>query len=214
MPGLSAFAPRGLTPAATLQAGHSWADASKAKQLTRAKLMTWLKRGGIIFRNCMVQEAPGSTGHGRSWINSAEDDTEPKVYVGILGPTGRTKGDVPGYMGMIEKGITPHFTPFSVAPGLRDWYRRTLSTAARMKPQTFEEITRRSRAKDTLKALRSAGGFDALSGLFVWKDFASHGGPRRERMAGGRIGIPWFSRGIKKGLPEVRTELDMIARQT
>jgi len=116
---------------------------------------------------------------------------------------------------MIEKGITPHFVPFSVAPGLRDWYRRTLSAAARMKPKTFEETMYRSRSKDSLKALRTSERRGELGGgLLVWKDLRSFGGPRRERMAGGRIGIPWFSRGIKKGLPEVRTELDMIARQT
>ena len=209
MPGLSAFAPRGLAPYAEVPLGKNWADATKAKRLTRAKLMMWLKRSGIIFVNHMREEAPSSTGHGRSSINSAEDDTEPIVYVGILGP--KAEGGVGRYMGMIEKGITPHFVPFSSAPGLRDWYRRTLGAAARMKPQTFEEITRRSKSKDALKALRKATGLGALGGLYVWKDLASHGGPKRERI-GGKIAIPWFSRGIKKGLPEVRAELDKIAR--
>lgn len=205
MPGLSAFAPRGLMPVAKVRAGHNWADARLAKTLIRDKLMMWLKRSGIIFRNHMVQEAPHGVGHGRSWINSTEDDMQPIVYVGIIGPSATTKGTVPYSMGMIEKGITPHFTN---SPDLRRWYMHTMKASARLKPTNMWEISRKFRARDELKAIKAEG----FRGLFVWKDLNSHGGPKRERMAGGRIGIPWFSRGIKKGLPEVRAELRTIAR--
>ena len=205
MPGLSAFAPRGLRPVAKVRAGHNWADAKLAKTLTRDKLMMWLKRGGITFRNCMVQEAPHGTGAGKSWINSAEDDTEPVVYVGILGPTNQTKGKVAKYMGMIQKGITPHFTN---SPDLARWFKHTLGAQAKLKPTNFWQSSRKVRARAELKSIKA----DGFRGLFVWKDLNAHGGKKRERMAGGRIGIPWFSRGIKKGLPEVRADLQAIAR--
>lgn len=205
MPGLSAFAPRGLMPVAKIRAEHNWADAELAKKLTRDKLMMWLKRSGFTIQGHAREEAPMSDGAGRSWINVTEDDTQPIVYVGIIGPMTGTKGGPATYMGMIEKGITPHFTN---APGLKRWYKRTLGAAARLKPTTFGEITAKFKAKDTLKALKAV----EFAGLFVWKDLASHGGPKRERMAGGRIGIPWLSRGIKKSLPEIRADLQAIAR--
>lgn len=205
MPGLSAFAPRGLIPVVKVRAGHNWADAKLAKTLTRDKLMMWLKRGGITFANHMREEAPMGSGSGRLWINSAEDDTQPLVYVGVLGPATGTKGGVPTYMGMIEKGITPHFTN---SPSLKRWWMHTMRAAGRLKPTNMWEVGRKFRARDELKAIKASG----FQGLFVWKDLNSRGGPKRERMAGGRIGIPWFSRGIKKGLPEVRADLRAIAR--
>jgi hypothetical protein len=205
MPGLSAFAPRGLMPVAKVRAGHNWADAATAKKLTRDKLMMWLMRSAITVANHAREEAPMSDGAGRSWINATVDDTEPAAYAGIIGPMTGTKGGPAHYMGYIEKGITPHFTN---APSLKRWYKRTLGAAARLKPTTFGEITAKFKAKDTLKALKAV----EFSGLFVWKDLASHGGPKRERMAGGRIGIPWLSRGIKRSLPEIRADLQAIAR--
>jgi hypothetical protein len=205
MPGLSAFAPRGLMPVAKVRAGHNWADAGAAKKLTRDKLMLWLTRSAITVANHAREEAPMSDGSGRSWINSTVDDKDPIAYAGIIGPMTGTKGGPATYMGMIEKGITPHFTN---APSLKRWYKRTLGASARLKPRTFQEITEKFRAKDTLKALKAV----EFAGLFVWKDLRPGHGPKRERMAGGRIGIPWLSRGIKKSLPEIRADLQAIAR--
>lgn len=204
MAGLSAFAPRGLMPVAKVRAGHNWADAKLAKTLTRDKLMMWLRRAGFIIEGHAREEAPSSNGSGRSWINATEDDTQPIVYVGIIGPMAGTKGGPAHYMGMIEKGITPHFTN---APSLKRWYMRTLGAAAKLKPTTFGEITAKFKAKDTLKALKVV----EFAGLFVWKDLRPGHGPKRERI-GGKIAIPWLSRGIKKSLPEIRTELQTIAR--
>ena len=211
MPGLSAFAPRGLMPVAKVRAGHNWADARLAKTLIRDKLMMWLKRGGIIFRNHMVQEAPHGVGHGRSWINSTEDDMQPIVYVGIIGPSATTKGTVPYYMGMIEKGITPHMVSLKHR-GLRMWWNRTFG-APKVK-RSREAIGGRAMLAAFSEVYGEVPGVNvgiSYRSVMTWKSTKTFGGIRRESI-GGKTAIPWLSRGIKKGLPEVRAELQTIAR--
>ena len=189
MPGLSAFAPRGLMPVAKVRAGHNWADAGVAKKLTRDKLITWLTRSAITVANHARKEAPESTGSGRSWINSTVDDTDPVAYAGIIGPMTGTKGSVPSYMGMIEKGITPHKVSLKHR-GVRRWFHLTFG-----EPE----------AKPSSKT-----GF--YRSAMLWESLKTFGGIRRERI-GGKTAIPWLSRGIKKSLPEIRADLQAIARQ-
>jgi len=189
MPGLSAFAPRGLMPVAKVRAGHNWADAGVAKKLTRDRLMFWLKWSAEAIASQGKQEAPGSTGAGRSWINATVDDTEPVAYAGVIGPMTGTKGGPPSYMGMIEKGITPHMVSLKHY-GIRKWFKRT-----------FGE----KEAKPSAKT-----GF--YRSVMLWQSLETFGGIRRERVAGGKTAIPWLSRAIKHELPNIRAKLQELAR--
>ena len=187
MPGLSAFAPRGLTPVAKVRAGHNWADAGEAKRLTRSRLVWWLKWSAEAIASRGKQEAPGSTGAGRSWINATVDDTDPVAYAGIIGPMSGTKGRPPTYMGMIEKGITPHKVSLKHY-GLRKWFKRTFAEP---------------------EAKQSSRGF--YRSVMLWESLKTFGGITRERI-GGKTAIPWLSRAIKHELPAIRAKLQELAR--
>lgn len=170
-------------------AHESWADAGEAKRLVRQRLWTWLLRGAETVASRAKQEAPSSTGEGRSWINATGDEDRLETYAGIIGPSGLTRGSVPGYMGMIEKGITPHKVSLKHY-GLRKWVARTFGEP---------------------EAQRSGRGF--YRSILTWKSLGTFGGIQRERI-GGRTAIPWLSRAVKHSLPAIRADLQAIARQS
>lgn len=196
-----------LSQAQKVRSQTSWADATLAKQLPRDILGMWVKRGAIMIANQARQEFPHGTGAGRSWINATEDDTDIAAYAGVIGPSGTTKGAMPDYMGMIEKGIKPHWVPFSSSYGLKMWYQRTNRAAARAKPKTFWEITRKARGREAIATL------DTTKGLMTWKNLASYGGPKRIRTSEGKVAIPWLTRAIEKMLPSIEAELVALARK-
>lgn len=175
----------GLQPKAAVCSDHNWADVKQAKGLVKAKLMLWLERSALMVANRGKQEAPGSTGAGRSWINSVADPDELSAYAGIISGPG-TKGGVPSYMGMIEKGITPHKVSLKHR-GIRKWFART-----------FKEP----------EAKPSSRGF--YRSVMVWKSTGTFNGIRRERI-GGKVAIPWLGRAVKHELPNIRAELRKIA---
>jgi hypothetical protein len=187
MPGLSAFAPRGLMPVAKVRAGHNWADATEAKKLPRARLMEWLTRSAIRIADRGKVEFPFGTGAGRSWINATTDDTEPVAYVGVMQGAG-AKGGVPKYMGMIEKGITPHMVSLKHY-GLRMFYKRTFGDSDK----------------------KSSKGF--YRSVMTWESLKTFNGIPRERI-GGKTAIPWLSRAIKHELPTIRVELHRMAARS
>jgi len=179
---------RGLAPVARARTGHNWTDTEAAKSLNRDSLMLWLRRSGYHVAGRAEQEAPASTGAGRSWIGTTEDEDECAVYVGIIRQAD-SRGGVPRYMGMIERGITPHKVSLKHSE-LRQWFKRT-----------FQEP----------EAKPSERGF--YRAVMVWQSLGTFGGIRRERI-GGKTAIPWLSRAIKASLPVIRDELHRIARMS
>ena len=183
-----AFTSRGLAPVAKVRAGHNWSDTGEAKTLVRSRLMWWLNFSAEAIASQAKREAPHGTGAGRGWINATADSREVATYAGIIGPTGGTKGSVPTYMGMIERGITPHKVSLKHR-GLRMWFKRTF-------------------AEDEAEPGAKSGKYRSV---MVWKSLRTFGGIRRERR-GGKTAIPWLSRAIKHELPAIRTRLHKLAR--
>jgi hypothetical protein len=142
-----------------------------------------------MIANQARQEFPHGTGAGRSWINATEDDTDIAAYAGVIGPGGTTKGAMPDYLGMIQKGITPHKVSLKHY-GLRRWFH-----------YTFGEP----------EAKRSSRGF--YRSVMVWKSTGTYKGFKRERTAEGKTAIPWLTRAVGKMLPSIEAELVALARK-
>ena len=185
-----AFTSRGLAPVAKVRSGHNWADAGEAKTLVRSRLMWWLEFGAQSIRNrAVMYEAPHGTGAGKSWINATPDNRAAAWYVGILGPAHKTRGSVPAYMGMIEKGIKPHKVSLKHQQ-LRAWFARTLG-----EPEA--------------QPGKNSGKYRSV---MVWKDLRNWKGFVRVKTAKGKTAIPWLTRSVQRELPAIRERLHKLAR--
>lgn len=180
---------RRFSPAPRVRLDHNWVDVAPAKKWMRSAIMWVLSWGAEAIASQAKREAPMSTGHGRSWINATEDPDALMTYAGIVGPKGgTTRGTVPSYMGMIERGITPHKVSLKHY-GLRKWFKRTFGES---------------------EAKPGPSGY--YRSVLVWNTLQSFGGIKRERR-GGKTAIPWLSRAIKHEVPAIRAKWRELSRR-
>jgi hypothetical protein len=179
----------GLQPEVKLKpvaGSYGWVNAKKTKAIVKTKLDWALGVSAEQGANIAKTVAPHGTGAGKSWINAGRIGTpdRPQHAFGIL-TTGSDGviGNVPGYMGMIEKGITPHKVSLKHY-GLRKWFKRTFGTA--------EEQP-------------SASG--KYRSVMVWKATTVAGQWLRQAMPGGKVGIPWLTWAIKRVKPYLLSRL-------